>query len=366
MVRRALQSAYRHCRALDAMTPYWLLFSYFLLGTMFTDPAERQRMWSAFFLTTGLVIVCLMIGLRDHVGGDWEPYLIILKRAARWTLATALSRDDPGYMVLNWFAQRVDAGIWLVNLGCALAFTWGLARFARVQPDPWLAVLVAIPYLVIVIAMGYTRQGAAIGIVMAGLAALHRGATSMRFAAYVAVAALFHSTAVMVLPLVALATRESRLFNLLSAAASTYILFNFFLGEHFDYFISGYIDREYNSQGALIRVLMGVVPGLIYLASANRFGFDDAQRRLWRNFSIAALLFFVLLFVLPSSTAVDRLALYIIPLQIAVLGRVPVAFPQVRIARPTVILFLFAIQFTWLNFSLYAQYWVPYRLTPIG
>lgn len=348
------------------MTPYWLLFSYFGLGALFTNPANTRRVGSALFFALGVAVLLLMIGLRDHVGGDWVPYETIFRRASHWSLATAVSRGDPAYMALNWLAHRAGADVWLVNLGCAAVFAWGLSRFAQVQPDPWLSALVAIPYLVIVIAMGYTRQGAAIGVVMAGLAALQRGASSMKFAAYVGVAALFHSTAVMVLPLVALATRENRFFNLLSAASSTYLLFTFFLGDNFDYFINGYIDRAYNSQGALIRVMMGVVPGVIFLTRQYRFGFDDPQRRLWRNFSIAALIFLVLLYVLPSSTAVDRLALYIIPLQIAVLGRIPIAFPNFRLARLSIMLFLFAVQFTWLNFAVYAQLWIPYRLVTFG
>ena len=348
------------------MTPYWLLYSYFFAGTFFNRAIEAGRNRADLFLSAGLIAMLLMIGLRFNVGGDWVPYSVIFDRAAHWSFSTAVSRSDPAYMTLNWLAHQANTGIWLVNLGCALVFVWGLARLARVQPDPWLAVLVAIPYLVIVIAMGYTRQGAAIGAVMAGLAALQRGASTLRFALYIAVAALFHSTAVMVLPLVALATRENRFFNLLSAAASTYILFTFFLGDHYDYFISGYIDREYNSQGALIRVLMGVVPAMIFLSAQSRFAFAPAERRLWRNFSIASLVFMVLLFTLPSSTAVDRLALYIIPLQIVILSRLPLAFPRIGFARVAVAAFLAGVQFTWLNFAVHAHGWIPYRIVPLG
>lgn len=55
-------------------------------------------------------------------------------------------------------------------------------RFARSQPDPWLAVLVAVPYLVIVVAMGYSRQAVAIGILLAGLGRLERGGSTLHFA----------------------------------------------------------------------------------------------------------------------------------------------------------------------------------------
>ena len=47
-----------------------------------------------------------------------------------------------------------------------------LIRFCLAQADPWLSVLIAIPYMVIVVAMGYTRQAVALGILMVGLAAV--------------------------------------------------------------------------------------------------------------------------------------------------------------------------------------------------
>jgi hypothetical protein len=46
--------------------------------------------------------------------------------------------------------------------------------FCRTQPRPWLALTLAFPYLVVVVAMGYTRQGVAIGLEMLALLALER------------------------------------------------------------------------------------------------------------------------------------------------------------------------------------------------
>jgi len=42
--------------------------------------------------------------------------------------------------------------------------------------DPWLAVVISFSYFVVVVAMGYTRQAVARGIVVAGLASLQGGA----------------------------------------------------------------------------------------------------------------------------------------------------------------------------------------------
>ena len=103
------------------------------------------------------------------------------------------SIGDPGYQALNWLVQEWNGEIWWVNSVSAAIFAWGLIRLCQNQPRPMLAVLVAVPYLIIVVAMGYTRQSIAIGILMAGLASLGRGGSVIRFAIYVAVAALVPS-----------------------------------------------------------------------------------------------------------------------------------------------------------------------------
>jgi hypothetical protein len=80
---------------------------------------------------------------------------------------------------------------------------------------------------------------------------------------------------------------------------------------------------------------------------------------------LAAVGFLILLFVLPSSTAVDRMSLYIMPLQIAVLARIPLAFNSTFGGRFAVVGYLALVEFVWLNFAQHAHFWVPYQFYPI-
>ena len=66
--------------------------------------------------------------------------------------------------MLNWLSIQMDWGILGVNLIGGAIFAFGLVAFCRRQPRPWLALAVAIPYLVIVVAMGYSRQGIALAL----------------------------------------------------------------------------------------------------------------------------------------------------------------------------------------------------------
>ena len=225
----------------------------------------------------------------------------------------------------------------------------------------------SIPYLVIVVAMGYSRQGVAIGIIMAGLAVLDR-TTIVRFAFYIFFAAAFHKSAIVVLPLVALSAVRHRLVMIGLLAMLAILLYYFFVQASFDRMVVNYVEAEYSSQGAGIRVAMNLLPAAIFLFYAKRFGFPEQQEKLWRNFSIAAFVSLLLLFYLESSTAVDRLALYLIPLQLVVLSGVPTAFGNK--GRPNgqyvalVIAYSAMIQFVWLNYAAHAGDWLPYTFFP--
>jgi hypothetical protein len=197
---------------------------------------------------------------------------------------------------------------------------------------------------------------------MAGLARQSRGAGTLNFAIYVAVAAAFHKTAVVMFPLVALSGRGSRMVNLLLAVSASLLLYDFFLGDSMEILVHNYIDAEYSSQGALTRCSMNFVAAILLWVFKDRLGLGEHEFKIWRNFSLASLLFMVLLGVLSSTTVVDRLSLYLMPLQIVVLTRVALLGAS-RIAGTAAILaYSFLIEFVWLNFADHARYWVPYQL----
>ena len=346
------------------MLVYWLLIGYFAVGAILVRPRADRRP-GPIMLALGSLLVALAIGLRYQVGADWETYKFLFSYVKYASLARLLTIGDPGYQLLNWAVQRFGAEIWVVNLVCGAIFAFGLFRFARAQPDPWLTVVVAIPYLVVVVAMGYTRQAVAIGIVMAGLAALKQGASILRFAIYVAVAALFHKTVVVVLPLVILASQRSKFLNLLAGIAGTLLLYDVFLSSSVEVFVRNYIETEYSSQGAAIRVVMNLVPALGLLLFRRRLQLDPVEMTTWTYFSFAALAMPLALFFLPSTTVVDRLSLYLIPLQLAVLPRLAYLFKGRNLGRYLIIFYSALVMFVWLNFAVHAGYWLPYQIYPI-
>jgi hypothetical protein len=348
------------------LAAYWALFAFFAAGAIIAGSftGENVRRPGAIF-AIGAVAMTLMIGLRYNVGGDWQTYEFMYYRAGPLAFADALSIGDPAYQAVNWVAYNFDGDVWLVNSICAIFFVWGLFRLCRTQPYPWLALLVAVPYAVIVIAMGYTRQAVALGLIMAGIADFLRGGSVLRFGIYVAAAALFHKTAIVAFPVVALATDRNRLVNMLIVLAGGILLYDLFLGDAMDNFVENYIRAAYSAQGAAIRIGMNMLAAAVLWLGRRKLELARVEWKVWRNFSLASVASLVFLVMSPSSAAVDRISLYIIPLQIAVLGRVPLIFKSRLFGTVLVASYCFAVEFVWLNFAQFSDAWVPYQLFAI-
>lgn len=353
------------------MLPYWLLFVWVAwLALSKLRPAAVAMQAGGWPLDWKLtfVVLSLMIGFRHEVGGDWSNYLGNLDEAASQTLWEAmLLKGEPGFGLLSWIATHWGGGLYLVNTVCAALFSWGLIVFCRNQPRPWLALVVAVPYLVTVVAMGYTRQGLAIGIAMVGLIALTEGKT-LRFLILIAVAASFHLSVVVLVPMAALTNSKRPLLTALSVVAFSVALYLLLLQEIVNTLIANYLTDEMESSGAAIRVTMNALPALLFLLFRKSFNLTATQRTFWSWMSLAALLFVPLLVVSPSSTAVDRIALYWIPIQLFVWSRLPDALgrPGGRNATEVCAITLYsaATLFVWLVFATYSYLWLPYKFYP--
>ena len=86
----------------------------------------------------------------------------------------------------------------------------------------------------------------------------------------------------------------------------------------------------------------------------------------WRIMSLIALAMFAALLSTGFSTALDRMALYLIPLQLVVFSHLPDALGRAN-GRNTAIVFgiliyFAAIQFVWLNYANNAKRWLPYQM----
>lgn len=353
------------------LLPYWLLFVMWMLAafaynrTLATNDSmvsSRPRSVGPLYLL--VIATAALMGLRFEIGADWFNYLDNYDMVQLLAYPQALGTFDAGYATLVFIASHLNVGMWLVNSICAIIMTLGIMRFCARQHNPPLTFLVAVPYLIIVVGMGYTRQGVAIGLILAGLADAD-GRSIWKLILYIMAAALFHRTALLVLPLALAPLARRNLLQTIAGVAISAVLFVVLLRQSTDQLMNTYVTQDYESGGAVIRVAMNLPPAILALLFRNKLGFNDYQRDMWSAFALAALATMPLVLAASFTTAIDRLALFLIPLQLAVLPRIPYTFRWGRGSNAQLILMVCAysaaVQLVWLVFATHAVYWVPYK-----
>jgi hypothetical protein len=353
------------------MFPYWLLLAVFSTGALLSRTRSAGSNEVPWLLALAGIGTVLMIGFRYKVGADWEPYRLIFWEMRFLGLEGAVLRSDPAFGLLNWVVRKAGLQIWVVNFVCAAIFVYGLVRFAAQQTNPWLAMALAVPYLVIVVGMGYNRQATALGLVFLALVAFNNQ-SAVRFLFWMLAAAMFHRSALLLLPLIAISYSRNRLMTIGLAAAATAIGYFFIVAPEIDTYIDRYSGREQGtieSEGTFVRLIMNALPALLFLTMQKRFPSATSAMTTWRNLSILAFVSLGVYAYLGANTAIDRLSLYLAPLQVFVFGNLPYIFggergPS-RISIVFVLLYAVAIQAVWLFFAANAKYWLPYRVFPL-
>ncbi|BAC08755.1 EpsG family protein [Thermosynechococcus vestitus] len=351
------------------MLPYFIVFALTAIPVIVQVPR-----WYGFFLFFTYV---LFIGLRFEVGADWESYIYILEAAKSqsWFALEGITVNDFGYHLINKLAGTLNQGIYFVNSVVALIFTSGLFYFCRHLKNSYAGLVVAFPYLTTVVAMGYTRQSGAIGFEMIALIYLAQG-KFITFLSYLFLAILLHKTAIFILliPLVSQLISAIQHRKLLNSIVLLFLLILFIFGSVLiinstSRFLTAYIEGQMESSGTLIRLLMNFLPAFIFLME------HYTARNLFKLSSIVYLsiswlaILSPLLLLTGSTTAADRLALYLIPIQVYVLGQ----FPYLFISKSwklfikwliLIIAYSFVVLWVWLNFADHAFAWLPYRMYP--
>ncbi len=353
------------------MWPYWLMF----LLPAWVAYEGRDR---AHYLPNGrrslalqggwlvlVLILTLLIGLRFRVGGDWHNYNLVYESLRGKTYDEVIQMGDPGYQLLNWLAMQAGWDIIGVNTIAAAIFSVGLLVFCRSQPRPWLALAVSIPYLVIVVAMGYTRQGVAVGLGMLALVALERRAITW-FAIWVILAVTFHKSAILLFPIAALAATRKKLWAAIWVGLIAVLTFQLLVEQDVEALYTNYVEAEYQSEGAFIRLAMNAVPALILLKWRKRFNMAPETWSVYRTMALMALGLLGLYFVSPASTALDRVGLYLIPLQLMVFSHLPNAMGNPVGKNTTwamrILTYYAAVMFVWLYYGSHSLYWIPYNI----
>ncbi len=328
-----------------------------------SDSIFNFFLWSVVFC--GLLF---LLGFRHEVGGDWNQYLRMFESLRDLNEFDTNIIDsllgDPGYQLLMHFSLSIGTGIYGVNILCAIIFLSGLFFFASQLPKPMLAIAVAFPYLILIVGMGYTRQSAGIGLVMAALIYFIRQ-ENLKFILLVVTAALLHKSAIIFLALLFFDQEKFSIFRTLLILVFSIIIGLILLAETLESMFKHYVLEEYKSDGAGIRLLMNALCGVALLARIDKYNFSTKAMSLISILAKTSIVMFILIFSGIGDVVLDRLSLYLIPIQLIFFASISSSINLSRAQTLSVdclVIFLYSIVlYVWLNFATHAAFWLPYN-----
>lgn len=312
----------------------------------------------------------LFSAFRFEVGCDWIGYYWQYFQAESGFARAAESLDEPLWWgVLNQIKAN-DLPYPVANVISSAIFFIGIHVLARRQPDKLAFLVLLFPILIINMPMSAIRQGAAIGLIcIAFTSFLDR--RPFWFAAWVLIAAGFHTSAAVFLPLAPIATGAyTRARILLSLAlAVPGVLYLLTSAGAAEMAVERYVESNIEAFGAPFRVAFLALSGAYFLVFLRR----RWARQFPQDFGLVdlcAMGMVALVVLLPvSSVIADRLGYFFVPIQAVIFARIPYfAFDRSRglhIALPYIALMLLFT--TWVTVSWhFEQCYVPYETWLLG
>ncbi len=276
--------------------------------------AALPRTKSFILVAAVWAIFVVLIGLRHHVGMDWSNYTAIHQSLSGANLERVLQGGEYGSRYLMWLSANHLDGMVSSNLVASIVLVSGVIAVALRSREPWLALLAATPYLLIVIGMSGLRQSIAIGLFFLSVANWDRMSLITRIALIVG-ASLFHTSAIFMLAFAFLSLDLRPIWKGLVIAVFAPLAVYYAqqaptLATSFSAYAENYlsVDGRVDSPGALGHVALVALPAAIYLLWRTRMEQAVHHPSLMRYAAWACVLLVPL--ALLYSTAASRISLY--------------------------------------------------------
>jgi hypothetical protein len=340
------------------------MYPYFAMLALPSGLAINGTRGSRFWLLLIGLLYFLMIGFRFRVGMDWNNYLDIYRQKHAWSLARAIFDREPGYNLLIWVASNLRVGMIFVDAVSALVFCWGFFGVAKRCREPWIAVTIATPLLVVAFAMTSVRQAIAAGIIFHLISRWDERRTLTRLI-LVMLASTFHFSAIFMMIFVALGSRTSHVVRIFGAAfVGTFILVlvRFSPSSVEAYSRLYLVNATMLAPGAIFQVAPLAIAALIYLM--NR---DTWIRANGANSALEAMAWAAVIAVPAiglSSAGTYRFALYLWPMAMIIYSGVPGMIESGvgrLFFRICIVVATVALLMGWLLLANNSYAWLPYQ-----
>ncbi|MFO7676539.1 MAG: EpsG family protein [bacterium] len=193
------------------MVIYFVVLAVAVAAIHLADRPRLYRLERLLFLAVAFLALVLVAGLRsDSVGTDADAYTMAYRMTQ--TLADVVGGQfEAGFLFLCWLGRQVTddyiALFTLVGIIVSVCFLWGIRRYSV---NPALSVFVLLASGAVYYSFNGLRQGLAIALFFVSIGAIYHRKLLL-FLACVAVAYLFHTSAIVILPVYFLVPRKNSL-----------------------------------------------------------------------------------------------------------------------------------------------------------
>ncbi|HEY1904100.1 MAG TPA: EpsG family protein [Terracidiphilus sp.] len=337
-----------------------LTFICFLaLGSLFLP--KRLRIIRDGMSLLGYGAICVFIGLRDHVGADWDAYKVIFHAISKLPLVGTFFIVEPLYGICNRLVYLAGGDIHIVNLICATILLACLFNFSRlVEIDSNLLLFIATPYLLFVVGMGYTRESVALGLALNAVGYLRHSREKM-FYLFAGLAVLFHYSAIFLVLLWWISSFKRTAAAAVALLAVSPVLVPLLFSERYVRYLNN--NAAMQSHGVWTRILLIALALTVMFVQKFEWARETELRRVIIRGIVA--LGAITILSLFLSTLADRICLYLFFIYMLGIGSMirysMIPFKYLSIFF--VVCLTYGIFFAWFGLSNFAVAWFPYGIS---
>ena len=283
------------------------------LGLIFRD---RRTEYAVLFLA--MVFLVLFMGTRYYVGCDYGGYLSRYENmSTHATIGSAIFATEPGFNLLMWFVVTERMDFMWVNLFSSMIMLGCYWYFLREFRNPMTILALLFPIVFLQLGMSGLRQGIAVSMIAAASVPFLNG-KRWQVLAWVLLAAQFHTSAYMFLPIAALVGTRVTFGKATWAIMALLPFVLWFLADRLSVYQDRYVNEIYGDQssgGAVFRYLLMLPAALLFFLNL-----DKLKARFPKKFELLKTWSLGIIALAPltvlSTFALHRISYYFMPLNI--------------------------------------------------
>tara|TARA_Y100000768_G_C23921031_1_gene654951 strand:- start:219 stop:1292 length:1074 start_codon:yes stop_codon:yes gene_type:complete len=346
---------------------------FFLLSfiSIFNQIKFSKNIESFFYLII-FFSLSIFIGLRHEVGGDWINYQLsyayITKQNFKEFISSSVNYNEFGYKLIIFICNQLSNKymFYISNYISAFIFLFFYINFIKNFNYKSLLFFFSIPYLIIVVSMGYTRQSIAIGFLLFGLLNLKKN-QDIKFIFIILLGSMFHKTILFGLTFLVikhLNFKKDKIYLILLLIF--FILIPLYINNFIELASNFLSQKKIETTGATIRLFINFLIAIIYFYI--RKGWDNSfynKKLMDYSMSLMIIFFFFSFFLAgPIISAFDRISVYLFPFNLIVISNLITRINSNNgkvFCGFIVILFSYLFFLIWANYGGYSHHWFPYQ-----